>query len=76
MNSEIKNEIKFAFKQFSNNAKRSCSNPKNTSFHRNSKQLSDGLNIKICKFNKGKESAILNKNDYFLKLDSIIDDKS
>ena len=76
LNSKIKNEIKFAFKQFSNNAKRLCSNPKNTSFHRNLKQISDGLNIKICKFNKGKESAILNKKDYFLKLHSITDDKS
>ena len=27
LNSEIKDEIKFVFKQFSNNAKRLCSNP-------------------------------------------------
>ena len=76
LNSEIKDEIKFVFKQFSNNAKRLCSNPKNSSFHRTLKQLSDDSSIKICKFDKGKGTAILNKKDYFLKLDDIVEDKS
>ena len=40
-----------------------CSNSKNSS-------------IKICKFDKGKGTAILNKKDYFLKLDDVIEDKS
>ena len=50
------------------NAKRLCSNPKNSSFHRTLKQLSADSSIKICKFDKGKRTAILNKKDYFLKL--------
>ena len=37
---------------------------------------SKGLSIKICKFDKGKGTAILDKKDYFLKLDDIIEDKS
>ena len=55
LNFEIKDKIKFVFKQFSNNAKRLCSNPKNSSFHQTLKQLSDDSNIKICKFDKGKK---------------------
>ena len=38
--------------------------------------ISDESSIKICKFDKGKGTAILNKKDYFLKLDDIIEDKS
>ena len=73
LNSEIKDKIKFVFKQFSNNAKCLCSNPKNSSFHRTLKQLSDDSSIKICKFDKGKGTAILNKKDW--KLNDIIEDK-
>ena len=51
--------------QFSNNAKRLCSNPKNSSFHRILKQLSDDSSIKICQFDKGEGTAILNKKNYF-----------
>ena len=52
LNSEIQDEIKFIFKQFSNNTKRLCSHPKNLSFHRTLKQLFDDSNIKICKFER------------------------
>ena len=48
---------------------------KNLSFHRTLKQLSNDSSIKNCKFDKGKETAILNKKDYFWKLDYIIEDK-
>ena len=40
-------------------------------------KIFDDSNVKICKFNKDKGIAILNKNDkIFFKLDNIIDDKS
>ena len=38
---------------------------KKLAFHQTLKQLSDDSSIKICKFDKGKETAILNKKTIF-----------
>ena len=71
-------DIKHAFKQFINGGKRLYSNRRNVALHQTLKNLAiaNDILIKICKFDKGRGVSILNTNDYFEKLDSIINDHS
>ena len=71
---ETCDDIKYAFKQFINGGKRLCSNRRNVALHQTLKDPADDTLIKICKFDKGRGVSILNTNDYFEKLDSIIND--
>ena len=69
---ETCNDIKYAFKQFINGGKRPCSNRRNAALYQTLNDLADYTSIKICKFDKGRGVSILNTNDYFERLDSII----
>ena len=71
---ETCDDIKYAFKQFINGGKRLCSNRRNVALHQTLKDLANVTLIKICKFDKERSVSILNTNDYFEKLDSIIND--
>ena len=73
---DTSDEIKFALKRFSTNAKRICSSHRNRALHKTSKNLSNDNAIKICKFDKGKGIAILDSSDCYSKLDSIVCDQS
>ena len=70
---ETCDDIKYVFKQFINGEK---SDRKNVALHQTLKNLADDTSIMICKFDKGHGVSILNINDYFEKLDSIINDHS
>ena len=63
-------------KRFANDAKRACSERANQSLHQTLRSLARNANIKLCKFDKGNGLAILEAEDYFLKLDKIIEDGS
>ena len=58
------------------NSNRVCSTPQNKSLHRTLDKLQKNDKIKICKYDKGRGVAILDKEDYFGKFDSIINDSS
>ena len=61
---DTSDEIKFALKRFSTNAKRICSSCRNHALHKTLKHLANDNTIKICKFDKGKGTAILDSSDY------------
>ena len=63
-------------KRFTNDAERACSERVNQSLHRTLRSLARNADIKLCKFDKGNSFAILEAEDYFLKLDRIIEDGS
>ena len=63
-------------KRFTNDAERACSERANQSLHRTLRSLARNADIKLCKFDKGNGFAILEGEDYFLKLDRIIEDGS
>ena len=63
-------------KRFSTNAKTVCSLYKNHVLLKILKNLANDNTIKICKFDNGKGTAILNSSDYYSKLDSIVCDQS
>ena len=73
---ETCDDIEYAFEQSINGGKRLCSNRKNVALHQTLKDPADDTLIKICKFDKGRGISILNTDDYFEKLDSIINDHS
>ena len=73
---EIRDEIKFATKNFTNNAKILCSDRKNTALHRTQYNLSQEPDIKVCNFDKGRGVVIMDSNDYYSKLDDIVNDQS
>ena len=73
---EIKDDIKFMVKRFVDNAKRACSNRANQSLHGTLRKLAQDSTIKICKLDKGNGIAILKTEDYYNKLDKIVNDTS
>ena len=73
---EIRNEIKFATKNFTNNAKILNSDRKNTALHRTLYNLSQEPDIKVCNFEKGRGVVIMDSSDYYSKLDDIVNDQS
>ena len=73
---EFRDQIKFEINKFVQNSNRVCSTPQNISLHRTLDKLQKNDKINICKYDKGRGVAILDKEDYFGKLDSIINDSS
>ena len=73
---EFRDQIKFEVNKFVQISNRVCSTPQNKSLHRTLDRLQKNDKIKICKYDKGRGVAILDKTNYFGKLDSIIDDSS
>ena len=76
MKQETKSNI---VKSFLNNAKQICSGLPNQALHRTLKSLPQYKNIKICKFDefdKEKSTTIMESNEYYEKLKSILNDKS
>ena len=70
------NENKFALKRFSTNAKKVCFSYRNLALHRTLKNLANDNTIKICKYDKGKDTAIFDSLDYYSKLESTVCDQS
>ena len=73
---EFRDQTKFEVNKFVKNSNRVCSTPQNKSLHRILDKLQKNDKIKICKYDKGRWVAILDKEDYFGKLDYIINDSS
>ena len=73
---ELRDEFKFLVKRFTNDAEHACSERANQSLHWTLRSLARNADIKLCKFDKGNGFAILEAEDYFLKLHRIIEDGS
>ena len=73
---ERRDEFKFLVKCFTNDAERACSKRANQSLHPTPRSLARNLDIKLCMFDKRNGLAILEADDYLLKLEKIVEDCS
>ena len=76
VSSELKDQLKFSLNSFSSQCKNICSSKKNQAQHKTLRKLAIDKNIKVCKFDKGNGVVILDSDEYFNKLDTIILDKT
>jgi hypothetical protein len=65
-------EIKRSTLSFLNASKDSCRSKENVSLHRTLRDLRNDSNIKVCSFDKGNGVVILDSDDYYEKLDTIV----
>ena len=72
--STFRDDVKFACQSFLNKCKQVCSTRYNTSIHKTLKALSTDKSIKVCKFDKGVGVCVMNSEDYYTKLDTIVSD--
>ena len=73
---EFRDNVKFCTQSFLSNSKSLCSSKVNQTLHRTLSLLAKDKTIKICKYDKGTGTVILNSNDYFDKMDQIVNDTS
>ena len=73
---KTRDEIKFVTKKFVNDGQRLCSDRRNMALHCTLYSLSKDLEIKVCKFDKGRVVVLLDSDDYYSKLDYIVNDQS
>ena len=73
---DTKDQIKYLFQKFALNAEHQCASKRYQFLHRTLQSLSNNIDIKVCKLDKGRGVAILNSDDYYAKLDNILADKS
>ena len=71
---EFRDKIKQQFYAFEKNAISVCKSRRNQALHRTLKQISLNDRIKVCKFDKGNGTVILNSHEYIEKLNVIIND--
>ena len=73
---ESKGNLREATDRFVNEAERTCNNTRNKFIHRTLSSLSKNKELAVCKMDKGVGVVLMDKKDYFEKLDHIIDDTS
>ena len=71
---QFQDQTKFYLKRFLTESNRLCSTNQNQSLHSTLRKLRQNENIKICQYDKGNGVVVLNSEDYYSKLDHIIDD--
>ena len=72
----MNDDIKFLVKRFTDDANRVCSERSDQSLHNTLRKLSNDFMIKVCKLDEGNGVAILESEDYYAKLDKMIDNKT
>ena len=73
---EFRHRIIHTVHAFINDSRNICGSQKNQAKHKVLKNLANNKKLKICKFDKGAGVAILNSNDYYEKLEKIVNDKT
>ena len=71
---DTKNNLRKSTEKFIKSAEEVCKSKINSLFHRTIKNLKNNKSIVICKKDKGTGTVIMNKKDYYDKLDNIIKD--
>ena len=72
----LRDDIKYATQAFVKNGNQLCSSAQNKMYHKTLGNLARDKSIKICSFDKGSGLVILNSEDYYKKLDTIVNDRS
>ena len=73
---DSKNNIREATDRFIHEAASACNTRRNKYLHRTLYNISKNTNIKICKMDKGIGVVIVDTEDYYKKLNVIVEDKS
>ena len=71
---DFKDEFKAKTNAFFKNAYNICTSSNNKKLHHTLTKLRNNKSIKICKYDKGNGVVILDSDDYYAKLDTIIND--
>ena len=74
--SMVKDEVRHSTHSFLKSANNVCETRINRKFHETLKSLKKDPTIKVCSFDKGNGTVIVNASEYFDKLDKIVFDKS
>ena len=73
---DVKDDIKRCYFDFEKEAEKVCSSKKNIYLHRTLRRLAKDKEICICSYDKGTGVVVMDRNDYYKKLDTIISDSS
>ena len=75
-NCDFRDKLKSLVKSYVSDANAICGNKQNQFLHRTLKGLSLNKSIKVCRYDKSKDTVVFDSSDYFKKLDSIILDET
>ena len=70
----FRDKLKGVFNKFIASAKSLCNSRVNRAFHATIGRLTNDDYVKICKYDKGEGVVLLNTDDYYTKLDVIVND--
>ena len=70
----FRDQLKVAYNKFISSAKCICSTRVSRAFHATINRLTKDDSIRVCKYDKGVGLVVLNADDYYTKLDSIVND--
>ena len=73
---KFRDDVKLATGMFFNAAKNLCKSRQNIRLHKTLHKLSKDGKIKVCRLDKGNGVCLMNSDDYFTKLDSIVSDET
>ena len=73
---DVREDIKRCYFDFEKEAEKVCSSKKNTFLHKTLRRLAQDKDICICSYDKGTGVVIMDRMDYYHKLDTIIADSS
>ena len=73
---DVREDIKRCYFDFEKEAEKVCSSKKNIYLHRTLRRLAKDSDIYICSIDKGNGVVVMDRKDYFHKLDTIIADSS
>ena len=73
---DLKEDVRNLYFKFYNESKTLFKSKKHRAFHNTLRKLSRDDSIKVCSMDKGNGVVILNSDDYFSKLDVIVNDTS
>ena len=73
---ELREDIKRCYFDFEKKADKVCSSKKNVYLHRTLRSLARNKDICICSYDKGTGVVVMDRKDYYSKLDAIISDSS
>ena len=76
LHNDILETIRHSTQTFINASKQICKQRFNMTLHKVLGNLKKDTSIKVCKFDKGNGTVILDSDDYFKKLDKIVLDKT
>ena len=71
---ETKDDLKFIVQKFTEDSKRVSCTYQDQSLHSTLNKLSKDSKIKVCKYDKGNGVAIFKIDNYYAKLDYIVND--